>query len=326
LPPEIDQCTDRMVYQSPAWLDFVAETQNAEKVVAELKSGGQILGYFTGLIVCKFGLRILGSPFPGWTTSYMGLNITASVPREEALRALENFAFNDLGCVHLEMMDRFLTVEQVESVSFKYKMQGTYEIDLTQNEEALLAGMSKTCRWSIRKSEKNGVSIEESHDLSFADDYHAQLIEVFAKQGLAPPYSVERIRSLIRNLLPTGMLLLLRAYDPEKRCIATGIFPGMNRSMHFWGGASWRQFQSLLPNEAIQWYAMKYWKNRGMQVYDMEGLRDYKRKYGGKVVYVPWLRKSKYFPIGKMRDWAQKLVAVRQHVLGRLQQNPGAAQ
>ena len=80
--------------------------------------------------------------------------------------------------------------------------------------------------------------VEEAQDLAFADDYYAQLKDVFAKQSLVPTYEVERVRELIKNLLPTGMLLLLRARDQEGNCIATGIFPAMNKTMYFRGGAS----------------------------------------------------------------------------------------
>ena len=94
-------------------------------------------------------------------------------------------------------------------------------------------------------------------------------------------YGVERVRELISHVHPTGILLLLRARLPHGCCIATGIFPAMNQTMYFWGGASWRQYQHLLPNEAIQWYAMKYWKERGIRVYDFGGCGEYKENMVG---------------------------------------------
>ena len=101
---------------------------------------------------------------------------------------------------------------------------------LSQDEEAIYKGFSaKSCRYSIRKAERLGVVIEEARDDAFADEYYAQLVEVFANQGLTPTYGVARVRLLIKHLLPSGCLLLLRARDSEGRCIATGIFPGMNQ-------------------------------------------------------------------------------------------------
>lgn len=57
--------SDANVFQTPAWLAFLAETQNAEPVLAALKDGNETVGYFTGLIIKKFGMKILGSPFRG---------------------------------------------------------------------------------------------------------------------------------------------------------------------------------------------------------------------------------------------------------------------
>jgi lipid II:glycine glycyltransferase (peptidoglycan interpeptide bridge formation enzyme) len=176
--------------------------------------------------------------------------------------------------------------------------------------------MSRSCRWSIRKAATNGLKIEEASGLNFADEYYAQLVDVFAKQSLVPTYDANRVRKLIQHLHPTGMLLLLRARDAAGRCIATGIFPAMNQVMYFWGGASWREQQHLRPNEAIQWYAMQYWKKRGIQLYDMIGMRDYKKKYGGREIFVPWIRKSKYPVFGQLRNCAEKLVSIRQKCVG----------
>jgi hypothetical protein len=54
------------VFQTLPWLNFLAETQNAEPVIAAVKSDGRLLGYFTGLKVNKYGIKVLGSPFRGW--------------------------------------------------------------------------------------------------------------------------------------------------------------------------------------------------------------------------------------------------------------------
>ena len=125
----------------------------------------------------------------------------------------------------------------------------TYQSDLARSEEDLFKGMESACRRCIRKAEKSGVTVEEAGDLAFADEYYEQLKDVFAKQGKLPTYPVERVRVLMKHMLPTGRLLALRARDPEGRCIATGLYPGMNDMAFFWGNASWRSGQQWRPNE-----------------------------------------------------------------------------
>jgi hypothetical protein len=316
--PEPKEYCDRTIYQTSEWLNFIAHTQNAEPVVADVRCGGITVGRFSGLIIRKFGVRILGSPFPGWTTAYMGFNLDPSFARAEALQALERFAFDEMGCAHLEIMDRRMTMKDYDDAGFSYRRFSGFEVDLTQSEEKLYAAMESGCRWSIRKSVREGVRIEESTDLSFADEYYAQLIDVFAKQKLVPTYSKDRVVQMLKYMMPTGHVLLLKAKDKSDRCIATGIFLALNDTIYFWGGASWREYQHLRPNEALHWYAMRYGKARNFAKYDMEGAGEYKRKYGGYPISVPWGRKSKYPFIEGLRRFGMKVYKARQHVSGFL--------
>jgi hypothetical protein len=129
---------------------------------------------------------------------------------------------------------------------------------------------------------------------------------------------VERVRALIRHLAPTGRLLLIRALDPQGTCMGTGIYPGFNKIALFWGNASYRSMQILRPNEALHWYAMRYWKARGIELFDWGGGGTYKEKYGPRPVATPWLSKSKYKTLGRLRNAAKALVEARQRLLGRL--------
>jgi CelD/BcsL family acetyltransferase involved in cellulose biosynthesis len=313
----IDSTHAGTIYQTPAWVRFLSQTQRGEPVVAALKSGRETIGYFTGLIVRKFGLRILGSPFAGWSTDYMGFALPPSADRRQAVQAVMDYAFHDLRCVHLEVMDRNVTVRDLDGLGVQYRIYRGFEIDLGREEHEVFSGMTSACRRCIRKADKEGVFVEEAKDIEFADEYYAQLKDVFAKRNLVPTYGIQRVRHLITHLQPTGHLLLLRARDRSGRCIATGIFPHMNGVMYFWGGASWRHHQKLRPNEAIQWHAMRIARQKGLRVFDMGGGGEYKRKYGGYEIEVPWFRKSKYAWIHHLREIAQRSHKVRQYWLGQ---------
>ena len=315
---ELSRFSDRTMFQTPAWIAFVQESQGGEPVLAALRDGSKTVGYFTGLIIRKFGVKLLGSPFPGWTTAYMGVNLEDGVNRHEAIEALPQFAFKELGCIHLELMDRRLTLEGATELGLDHEVAQGFEIDLTQDEEQLFANMKGACRRCIRKAEKSGVVFEEANDPEFAEEFYEQLKDVFAKQSLVPTYPIERVRCLIKHLSPTGILLMARARAPDGTCIASGIFPAMNRQMFFWSGASFRKYQNLRPNEALQWFAMKYWKQRGIPIYDMGGGGEYKRKYGGYEIRIPWVRKSKYRSFEHLRNLARGMVRTRQRLLGKL--------
>jgi hypothetical protein len=302
--PSLDGLADRVVFQTKEWLQFLARTQAAEPVVAEVLRGTERVGYFTGAIIRRYRVPILGSPFPGWTTGGMGFNLVDGVGRRAAVEALVPFAFRDLRCLHLELRDRLLSTADLAGLGFASAPTTLFELDLSGSEEQIFGAMKSACRRAIRKSEKEGVRIEEASGEQFADEYHAQLVDVFTKQGIKPTYGVQRVRELIRVLEPTGHLLLLRAVSPGGDAIATGIFPAMNRTAYFWGGASWRAHQGLRPNEAIFWHAIRFWKQRGIAVLDMGGGGDYKLKYGPRELTVPHFRRSRVPGLGPLRDLA----------------------
>ena len=285
---------DREVFQTPAWMRFIAESQGAQPVVLTIKDGTAEVGYFAGLIVVKAGLKILGSPFVGWTTPRMGIRLLPNVSKRAAVQAVTEYAFKQLKCIHFEMNDLNIPLDDVAGLGFRCKVKHGYVIDLTQDEQILYSRMSNTaCRYRIRKADKLGLVIEEANDEGFVDEYYAQLCDVFAKQSLVPTYNKERVRLLVRHLLPTGNLLLLRGGRASRP---------VHRDQHLRGNAPFRLFlgkrqlaedQHFCPNESLQWYAIRYWKRQGVSYDDLDaGL--YKRKYGGDTVASDYLWRSKY--------------------------------
>jgi hypothetical protein len=314
----LDAFDDRVVFQTREWLAFVAESQRAQPVVAEIRDGSTIAGYFSGLIARKFGVRILGSSFPGWTTPFMGFNLRPGYERTWLLQPLTRWAFRDLGCLHVEVSDRHFRPADAAAARLNQTAYDSYKTDLTRSEDELFKAMESACRRCIRKAEKCGVTIEEAHDQGFADEYYEQLKDVFAKQGKVPTYGLERVRMLLKHMLPTGRVLAVRALNPEGRCIGTSIYPGMNDMAFFWGNASWRTEQHWRPNEYLHWHAMRYWKARGVKIFDWGGGGDYKKKYGVEPHIVPWFYGSKYPLITTIRDEARALFYRSQTLVGRL--------
>lgn len=314
----LDRFSDRTLFQTRQWLRFLQRTQGAEPVIARVEDHGRLAGFFTGAIVRKFGVKILGSPFRGWTTSYMGFNMCDDADRQRALEALPEFAFQELRCLHVEILDRRIDGEAARRAGYDQTLLSWYEIDLAQSEDQLFRNMESACRRCIRKAEKSGVLIEEATDIvGFSDDYYAQLEDVFLKQQLVPTYTKARVVALLETLERPTNLLLLRARDAAGTCIATAIFPAFGDTSYFWGGASWRAHQSVRPNEALHWYAMRYWKQRGVTRYDMGGGGDYKAKYGGTTIALPWMSRSRYPIVAYMRSRARRLVKASQRFAGK---------
>ena len=143
----------------------------------------------------------------------MGFALEPGTSRMSALRGLFAFAFDQLGCVHVEVMDRHLTQEDLIGSDVRYRVYHGFAVDLRQSEGTLFGNFSSACRRCIRKADRNGVVVEVAQPAGFAEDYFDQLKDVFAKQGLVPTYSVNRVKQLIAYLHPPRQVLLLRVRD-----------------------------------------------------------------------------------------------------------------
>src|SRR5882724_1265065 len=133
----LDSFADRTVFQTREWMQFVGESQDATPVLGELCEGSDVLGYFTGLAFSKFGLKVLGSSFPGWTTPYIGFNLLPGVSRRAALAAVEKWAWEELKCLHMEISDPHFTVADGKALGFVCSSYRSYRTDLRKSEDEL---------------------------------------------------------------------------------------------------------------------------------------------------------------------------------------------
>ncbi|MFN7149502.1 MAG: GNAT family N-acetyltransferase [Microthrixaceae bacterium] len=287
----------RSVFASRAWLDFLVASQGARPVVAHLLVDGEACGWFTGAVVRRLGLKVLGSPLRGWTTSWMGFDLDREVPADALLGAARRLAFSELGCVHLELMDRAVVAPDPLPRGFRVDRLPGWELRIDRDDDRLLEAMRPNGRRDVRRALRNGIVVEEvdpAAEPGFAAEYYAQVRTAFAKRGVSPTYPQRRVEQMIEHLQPTGGLVLLRARTEDGRPAATGIFPGTpGGTAVFWMGASDPELQSSLPNEALMWQALRTWRDRGAVRFDFGGGGAYKRKYGGTPVEVPWFRVSR---------------------------------
>ncbi len=269
------------IFQTLPWIRHLSQRQRAEPVLLTVHANADCVGYVTGLIANKFGLRMFGSPLRGWSSYFMGTNLSPAVSRNEVLRALPGYVFKELGCHYMEIVEPRLKPEELDGLPYQVTRLPWFSLNLCPSEEELFANMETSGRNSIRKALKSGVVVQEAKDLSFADEYYQQHTEVMQRQSLLPIYSLETLRNMLEELLPTGNMLLLRGGLPGGPCIATGIFLYKNDLGMFWGAASCREYQYFRPNEMIAWYGMRALKARGIRTLHFGGEAErYKRKLG----------------------------------------------
>jgi hypothetical protein len=253
--------------------------------------------------VRRFGIGVLGSPLAGWTTSYQGFNLEPGLDPVSMLPALLDFA-SELGCRHVEVMDRRFGRPAVTAAGWEAGTLPGWELDLTPTPDELLAATTSSCRWGIRKAERNGLVVVDAAPEGFAETYHGLLREVFARRGATLTYSQGRVQALVDHLFPTGQLLLLTVHQDDGPAIAAGVFPGAHGAAYYWGGASRTEAQRLLPNEAMLWAAVTRWRDRGARSFDFGGGGPFKEKFGGTPIEVAWARRTRPALLGHVRGLA----------------------
>jgi len=319
---QIESCPDHTIFKTRAWMDFLQATQPVEPVVISLGHRGETVGYFVGAILRKAGFfKILASPFPGWTTSFQGASFIDPDPqydRAELYAELIRFSFRKLECIHFECLDLHVSEDSLRKAGVPFQTDRNYWVDLSGTEQEIFDNFKSSCRRAIRKAAKNGVTVARPDDLGqFVSDYYDQLVDVFAKQGTVPTYPKSRVEALIEHVHPTGNLLLLQSLGPDGECIATGIFPGFNRLMQYWGGASYRSGQILRPNEILFFEAMKYWRDRGIVTFELGGGGAYKEKFGPTFAARPRIIAPRWRIMKHVRRAAKSLFALKRRIRGR---------
>ena len=317
---EFHSFPDKTVFTTKAWLSFVEEETKARDFILRISDDdGALIGYFSSFIILKFGIRILGSPFAGWGTCFMGLDLFDRSNQFEIIKNITEYAMKTEHVMYIEIIDRNISVAAAEAHGIKAYPVGTLQLDINKDDEGLFKQMKTDCRNFIRQFSRRGAKLEFAEpNEEFAKDYYDELKDVFAKQGMVPTYSLEKVNCLLRNLKDSGELICIRVRNPEGEPIATSLFLGFNKTFFFWGGASLRPQQHYRPNEFMIWTAIQYWRDSGCEVFDMVGIRDYKRKFGSHEEYYARMVFSRYSILIKMRDFAKKIYFALLKVRGKL--------
>lgn len=303
---EFNNFRSKTLFTTVDWISFVEEDSKAKPIILKIEKDGVLVGYFSSLEVNKFGVKIIGSPFSGWSTCFMGFDVYEGVNKLDLVEPVSRYLFKEKKALLVEIIDRDIKCEEAKSYGYRVSRDNTLEVEIDKTDEELFKVFKTDARNFIRQFERRGATIEYAiPDDAFAEDYYNQLIDVFAKQGLVPTYSLEKVKCLLRHLKNEENILCLRVRDPEGNCIATSIFLGYNRKFFFWGGASYRSGQHYRPNEYMIWTAIRFWRDKGIEVFDMVGVRDYKRKFGSHEVEYAHISIPKYSCLLILRDTAK---------------------
>ena len=145
----------------------------------------------------------------------------------------------------------------------------TIIVDLTQDEDQLLAAMKQKTRYNIRLAERHGVKVCPSADL---EGFYRMMQTTAQRDGFAL-HSAEYYRRAYDIFEPQGQVVLLEAVLDEKPLAYLMAFRQHERAWYFYG-ASDDEMRNLMPTYLLQWEAMRWAKANGAKFYDLWGIPD----------------------------------------------------
>jgi peptidoglycan pentaglycine glycine transferase (the first glycine) len=171
----------------------------------------------------------------------------------------------------------------------------TIVLDLTPDEDTLLANMKEKWRYNIRLAGRRGVQIYVAATVEDVRGWY-QLLQTTSIRDRFGIHTLEYYLRAWQIFAPRKQArLLLARYNGQ---LLAGIFVGLmtNQAIYLFGASSNEQRQ-LMPNYLLQWEAIRWAKQAGAATYDfwgipetdeqsevMAGVYRFKSGWGGRIV------------------------------------------
>jgi lipid II:glycine glycyltransferase (peptidoglycan interpeptide bridge formation enzyme) len=210
--------------------------------------------------------------------------------------------------IYFSPLQQFSILNSPFSISHRLiHPEATRILDLTLDDDALLAQMKPKGRYNIRLAEKHGVIVKQSDDI----DAYAHLAAETAQRDHFKGRGKNAYKKFLQSL-PGAFLLLAYAPDDVKTPLAGLLGVTWGKTGIYYYGASSAQKRECMAPYLLQWEAMRLCRNKGCTSYDLFGIApegatnhpwssvsDFKAKFGGTVLTYPPEREIILRPILK---------------------------
>jgi hypothetical protein len=181
-------------------------------------------------------------------------------------------------------------VNPLLSLGCENTLTQTLIADIRSGKDALWQKMEGRARTAVRKAEKAGVRVREA-GMDESDTYYRLHCETYDRSGV-PAHPAAFFRKVWERFLSDGRCRVWFAEHGGRVAAAEsfGIFKG--RAI-YWMGAASRRGLEVSANSLIQWQALKWMTESGIQWYEtgeafpniregkLRGLSDFKQGFGG---------------------------------------------
>jgi lipid II:glycine glycyltransferase (peptidoglycan interpeptide bridge formation enzyme) len=145
----------------------------------------------------------------------------------------------------------------------------TFLIDLSGDEEQVLARMKQKTRYNIRLALKKGIVVHSSADV----ETFYRLMQVTGGRDSFGVHTLSYYRKAYELFHPhAGCELLLAEFEGEPLA-GLMVFSNGRRAWYFYG-ASANEHRERMPTYLLQWEAMRWARGLGCTLYDLWGVPD----------------------------------------------------
>ncbi|MFZ7104783.1 MAG: lipid II:glycine glycyltransferase FemX [Peptococcaceae bacterium] len=158
------------------------------------------------------------------------------------------------------------TGERFEGIQPKY----VFRLDITPDEETLLANMHNKTRYNIRLAERKGVTIKSQCGKEELGDFYKILLETCERDNfLVRSYGY--FEDMWEYLVKRGYAKLFMAEYEGKFIAGTFAFIFGEKAWYIYG-ASGNSYRNVMPNYLLQWTMIKWAKENNCSLYDFRGV------------------------------------------------------
>ena len=178
----------------------------------------------------------------------------------------------------------------------------TLTLDLTKNEEEILAQMKQKGRYNIRIAEREGIILEQAEATGAELDDFYRLYSETGKRHKITYRAKSYFDSLLEILSKSGYARVYTAYfknKSEKTALASAIIVYSGKKAIYMFGSSSDEYKNMMAPYKLHWEIIKEAKEAGFETYDFFGIAPdddpghpwagvtrFKKQFGGEQVNV----------------------------------------
>jgi CelD/BcsL family acetyltransferase involved in cellulose biosynthesis len=273
----VDAHSDSRVFHRPSWTLLLAECYGFRPFALAMRSDGSaaFVGGVPVLAVSRLRqTRWVSQPFTDASPPLVefGYGPPFAAELEDAVRGAG---------VRLEVRGSFPSLDDLGPAAAV-----THTVELADDPDLVLAGVSRHVRKNLRAGERAGLVIRRAEsEQDLADTFYRLQLETRRRLGV--PIQPRRwYRLLWRRMLEPGFGFLLLAYH-GRTAVAGAVFLTWKGTLTAKYSASSAASWSLRPNNGLFWEAMRWGCLHGYHAFDFgrtdsaaDGLRRFKRSWG----------------------------------------------